>query len=223
MRKTPFKYIEKAVQTRLAEVKQIIRSQYGSISVPKTKIEYTVKPHRYLAYCQLDFDEDLFDDFDPFEKETYDATYKSYGVWNITLNTYLLNDLKLPYVHNVMGHEFAHACVGHIISMKSLIYKCGSKEKKPYPHGPEFKKFCRLFNVAPEMSNAKGSVGRTSAKWNRTNGRPYKMWCCCDEFFVSKAEYDRSMENVYECPSCDEVMLPYGMENHPLEIEEKIT
>ena len=161
------------------------------------------------------------DEYDPDDGEMdhKNEIYQNYGVWHITLNTYLLNDLKLPFVHNVLGHEFSHACVGHIIALRSLIYDY-MHHKSPQPHGPEFKRFCKLFKVSPELAKAKASAGRTSAKWNRTNGRHHKMWCCCETFYVGDATYKKLLDAPHECPDCDEVMLPYGLYDHP---EEKTT
>ncbi len=219
MRKTPFKYIEKAVEDRLNDLGQIIRSQYGNVNVPKVKIRYAVYEYEEseLGSCQLTFDESVVDMFDPDENDNHTEIYKTYGYFLLTFNPVLLNEHKLPYVHNIVGHEFAHACVTHIISMRGFILDYYNQKKKPYPHGPEFKKFCRLFNISPGMHNAFIIISGDNSKWNQTKGRCHKMWCSCKEFYVEKIKFESFMNEPKICPGCKELILPYGMHAHPSE------
>ena len=214
MRKTPFKYIEKAVEERLTSLKHIIRSQYGKVNVPKIKVRYAVDDTDELGSCTLIFDEDVIEMLDPDDDDNHNEVYGSYGYYLLTFNPVLLNEHKLPYVYNIVGHEFAHACVQHIISFRGFIFDYYNPKKKPQAHGPEFKKFCRLFDISPGMHNAMITISGDNKKWNRTNGRCHKMWCSCKEFYVTVDDFESFMNKPQQCTGCSELILPYGMYVH---------
>lgn len=220
MRVTPFKYLEKAANDRLRELQRIIADRYGELYVPKAKVFFTVDTDtKFLASCKLHFRDTFLDEYDPCEADDCEKEkiYKTYGVHHMTFNTFLINDLKLPYVRNVVGHEFSHACVVHIHSMRHLIYDyCKTKSKKIMPHGPEFRKFCRLFDLDKEYYKAKSDIAQDNAKWNISHGRPHKMWCSCNEFYVDPAMYQYYLTHPdHKCPNCNDSVTPYGVYDHP--------
>jgi len=227
MRTTPFKYLERAVNDKILEFRQLIAFKYGDGAVPKVKVFFTADKAMKLGLCKLHYNDEVINNFDTDGSDEHkNEVYQTYGVYHMTFNVFLINDLKLPFIHNIVGHEFAHACDRHANFMKSLVYEYQEKfVDSEYVmsdiHGPSFVKYCQLFRTDPSYYEDRSDANLYSESWQRANGTPYKLWCSCSNsrMHVDKASYDRFCNVLHICNKCKDAIRPYGDYVHRIELE----
>lgn len=116
----------------------------------------------------------------------------------IRLNPALLNELKQPYIDDVLVHEVCHALVKHNYG------RINSMGKKIMPHGKEFKYFCRVLNIDTGATTNVAS-GSKAMKASGRNTKRHTYSCKCSEHQLSTTRHNKIQRGTasYSCRKCN--------------------
>lgn len=114
----------------------------------------------------------------------------NYATGNMDLNPVLAVDNRQPYVHNTVGHEFAHLAVDFIHGTV------------PFPHGGEWQDMMRLFGLKPMITH----------NYDVSMVDPVYTWHCgCQVHQVSRRVHRQLVAGAaeFECVTCGKDVNKY--------------
>lgn len=180
----PFKYLEKAVQTKINQLARLVKKTYKK--TPDVTVVYTLNSANSLGTCKTTLD----------------------GKSTLRLNPMLLNELKEDYINQVVVHEYAHATADLVYGRG-----VGNWMMKPHGREFKHICALFGISGRATTSIAKGSKAMAASGQRRGKQPRIAYVCGCDDKVheITKTRHNKVLRgSTYRCRTCGEHIYKKG-------------